>query len=668
MKPNLLITRIGRGHASPEEIRIFRKNLGWLLPCKEKLCYRDSDAIPFMLYDNGEEPSFIAGGATGARTLEELREKAAYAKGIAKTYLEGTLWRDRHIIVFKDNVQKVEHLCLLEDCFKSYEDIDICDTVIYSQYQDSVYYTTLKNLYAEEKFHNKQAAARVIMHEDGYCDETTAEHFIDTIVHELPMISMRCFRFLPFAAKWVYGEEKPMDLVRLAVSILGQKPLMDTDLFYLTFDELLERLLPEISRHITRKKTELEAVSFENNANRYSIIPVPTYDIASAFSHYTDWCITKSPEDFHYYTKEGQTFYFCLEKDYEHKERCCSGGKGINEYGLSMLAVSVNRFGLLAEVTNRWNDTPVPRFDEKSLSKLLGVNFFSTMIPFRTPLPDKDISHPSPVSESADHFKAQDSKADNPMISSGLHSLERTVSRWRQGELVLIGGRYHSGKTSLALTIANLLSIQNNIPTAFFSLELSNVKVVNRLIQNICEIPGLKIREGTLNNREWDILKSKLSLIQRAPCHFDDTPDYDLSEFRQKVRKIVKEHGVRVVIVDYLQLMHSSFRFQNRKDEMRIITRMLKELAREQDVVFIVFSQLNSSSNTRPQISDFMDADIINQYADKICFIHCPVSETETKEYNRSSRLAEFIIAKFNTEQQETIRLGFCPEIGKFTD
>ena len=170
-------------------------------------------------------------------------------------------------------------------------------------------------------------------------------------------------------------------------------------------------------------------------------------------------------------------------------------------------------------------------------------------------------------------------------VPSGFTKLDDLTSGWQKSDLVIIAGRPAMGKTSFALSIAKNIAVEYKTPIAFFSLEMNNVQLVNRLISNVCEIEGKKIMNGQLARDEWERLDKNLAKLTGAPVYIDDTPGMSIFELRTKARRLVREKGVQVIMIDYLQLMNANgMRFGNRQEEVSTISRSLKGLAKELDI------------------------------------------------------------------------------------
>ena len=215
-------------------------------------------------------------------------------------------------------------------------------------------------------------------------------------------------------------------------------------------------------------------------------------------------------------------------------------------------------------------------------------------------------------------------------LESGFTKLDKMTSGWQNSDLIIIAARPAMGKTAFVLSMAKNIAVNFRNPVALFSLEMSNVQLVNRLISNVCEIPSEKIKSGQLADYEWQQLDYKLRDLLDAPLYVDDTPSLSVFELRTKARRLVREHGVKVIIIDYLQLMNASgMSFGSRQEEVSTISRSLKGLAKELNIPIIALSQLNrgvenreGEEGKRPQLSDLRESGAIEQDADMGCFIH----------------------------------------------
>lgn len=292
----------------------------------------------------------------------------------------------------------------------------------------------------------------------------------------------------------------------------------------------------------------------------------------------------------------------------------------------------------------------------------------------------RDVTHIYPViTEAFDRMhKASENEGNISGIPSGFTELDKITSGWQKSDLVIIAARPAMGKTAFVLSMAKNIAVDFNIPVAIFSLEMSNVQLVNRLIMNVCEIEGNKIRNGRLTKAEWDKLDNSIGVLQNAPIYVDDTPGLSVFELQSKARKLVKEHKIQMIIIDYLQLMNANgMNFGSREQEVSIISRNLKGLAKELDIPVIALSQLSravekrdsSNSNVdgkKPLLSDLRESGAIEQDADMVCFIHRPEYYKLYDDGNGKDLrgLGQIIVAKHRNGATDEIWLRF---IGKYT-
>ncbi|MCM1108328.1 MAG: replicative DNA helicase [Clostridium sp.] len=263
-------------------------------------------------------------------------------------------------------------------------------------------------------------------------------------------------------------------------------------------------------------------------------------------------------------------------------------------------------------------------------------------------------------------------------LSSGFEKLDRMTSGWQNSDLVIIAARPAMGKTAFVLSMCRKMAVDMKIPCAMFSLEMSNVQLVNRMIVNVCEIPGEKIKSGQLAPYEWGQLDSKITQLYDAPFYVDDTPSLSVFELRTKARRLVREHGVKIIMIDYLQLMNASgMSFGSRQEEVSTISRSLKGLAKDLNIPIIALSQLNRGVESRegiegkrPQLSDLRESGAIEQDADMVCFIHRPeYYKIFQDEKGRDLHgMAEIIIAKHRNGAVGDVLLRFRGEYARFQD
>ena len=292
----------------------------------------------------------------------------------------------------------------------------------------------------------------------------------------------------------------------------------------------------------------------------------------------------------------------------------------------------------------------------------------------------RDVTHIYPVISEAFERMHKAAKNDGNIsgIPSGFNALDKITSGWQKSDLVIIAARPAMGKTAFVLSMAKNMAVDFKVPVAIFSLEMSNVQLVNRLIMNVCEIEGSKIRNGRLTQSEWDRLENQINVLREAPIYVDDTPGLSVYELQSKARKLVKEHGIQIIIIDYLQLMNANgSSFGSREQEVSIISRNLKGLAKELDIPVIALSQLSravekrdsSNSNVdgkKPLLSDLRESGAIEQDADMVCFIHRPEYYKLYDDGNGKDLrgLGQIIVAKHRNGATDEIWLRF---IGKYT-
>ncbi|MGN0035719.1 MAG: replicative DNA helicase [Bacteroidaceae bacterium] len=262
-------------------------------------------------------------------------------------------------------------------------------------------------------------------------------------------------------------------------------------------------------------------------------------------------------------------------------------------------------------------------------------------------------------------------------LESGFHALDKITSGWQNSDLIIIAARPAMGKTAFVLSMAKNIAVNFKTPLALFSLEMSNVQLVNRLIVNVCEIPGEKIKSGQLAPYEWGQLDYKIKELYDAPLYVDDTPSLSVFELRTKARRLVREHGVKLIMIDYLQLMNASgMSFGSRQEEVSTISRSLKGLAKELNIPIIALSQLNRGVESRegrdgkrPQLSDLRESGAIEQDADMVLFIHRPEYYKIYKDEETGNDLrgmAEIIIAKHRNGAVGDVLLRFRSEFARF--
>jgi replicative DNA helicase len=261
-------------------------------------------------------------------------------------------------------------------------------------------------------------------------------------------------------------------------------------------------------------------------------------------------------------------------------------------------------------------------------------------------------------------------------VPSGYTKLDRITSGWQRSDLVIIAARPSMGKTAFILSMTRNMAVEHKQAVAIFSLEMSSIQLVNRLIVGETELSSDRIRNGKLENYEWEQLDRKIKSLVEAPIFIDDTPAISIFELRSKCRRLKMQHNIDIIIIDYLQLMTANIDSKgSREQEVSYISRSLKVIAKELNVPILALSQLNRSvesrsGNKRPQLSDLRESGAIEQDADIVIFIHRPEKYgfLEDEEGNSLQGVAEIIIAKHRNGALDDVRLKFKQEFAKFVD
>lgn len=263
-------------------------------------------------------------------------------------------------------------------------------------------------------------------------------------------------------------------------------------------------------------------------------------------------------------------------------------------------------------------------------------------------------------------------------VPSGFSALDRVTSGWQKTELVILAARPGMGKTAFVVSSLRNAAVDFNMSVAIFSLEMSSVQLVNRLISAEAEIDSEKIRKGSLAPHEWEQLHHRIHRLTNAPIFIDDTPALSILELRAKCRRLKAQHDIQMVVIDYLQLMTGDTGGKgagNREQEIAMISRSLKNLAKELDVPVIALSQLSRAVETRggekrPQLSDLRESGSIEQDADMVIFLYRPeyYGITEDETGNSVAGVGEVIIAKNRAGSLETVQLRFIGKYTKFAD
>jgi replicative DNA helicase len=251
-------------------------------------------------------------------------------------------------------------------------------------------------------------------------------------------------------------------------------------------------------------------------------------------------------------------------------------------------------------------------------------------------------------------------------VPTGFIELDHITSGLQPSDLIIIAARPSMGKTSLCLNIAQYVGVKEQIPTAVFSLEMSKEQLGVRLLCAEARLNSQNVRIGNIEGDDWDRLAHAVAILSNAPIFIDDTPAITILEMRAKAKRLMLEKGLGMVIVDYLQLMQTRTRHENRQQEITEISRSLKALAKEMNVPVVALSQLSRAveqrTDKRPQLSDLRESGAIEQDADVVMFIYRP----EIYGIEGTDGLAELIIGKQRNGPVGSMQLAFVKEYTRF--
>jgi replicative DNA helicase len=254
-------------------------------------------------------------------------------------------------------------------------------------------------------------------------------------------------------------------------------------------------------------------------------------------------------------------------------------------------------------------------------------------------------------------------------VPTGFAELDTLTNGLHGGQLIIVAARPALGKSTLALDMARAASIGNNLPSVFFSLEMGRSEIAMRLLSAEASVPLQSMRKGTLDSRDWTTIASTRGRINDAPLYIDDSPNMTLVEIRAKCRRLKQKAGLKLVIIDYLQLMTSGKKVESRQQEVSEFSRALKLLAKELQVPVIALSQLNRGPEQRadkkPALSDLRESGSLEQDADMVILLH---RESAYEKDNPRAGEADFIVAKHRNGPTATITVGFHGHYSRFAD
>jgi len=255
-------------------------------------------------------------------------------------------------------------------------------------------------------------------------------------------------------------------------------------------------------------------------------------------------------------------------------------------------------------------------------------------------------------------------------IPSGFDALDRLTCGFQKSEMIIIGSRPSIGKTAFALSVATNIAIRNKTPCGFFTLEMSAISLMLRIVSAESRINSNSLRTGLLKPADFDrIVTDTAGRIYDAPLIFQDTPNIPLLDLRSLARRMVSKHGVKIVFIDYIGLVSPENTKQERHEQISQISRSLKALARELDVPIVVLSQVGRQSEGKtPSLADLRESGALEQDADVVLFLHRERTTGENEEDHESGSInkTDLIVAKQRNGPTDTVRLAFVPHYVRF--
>ena len=254
-------------------------------------------------------------------------------------------------------------------------------------------------------------------------------------------------------------------------------------------------------------------------------------------------------------------------------------------------------------------------------------------------------------------------------VSTGFAELDSLTNGLHKGQLILIAARPALGKSTLALDLARCAAIKHKEPTILFSLEMGKSEIAMRLLSAETSIPLQKMRKGMIEANDWKTIAATRGRIESAPLYIDDSPNMTLVEIRAKARRLKQRVGLKMIVIDYLQLMTSGKRVESRQQEVSEFSRALKLLAKELQVPVVALSQLNRGpeqrSDRKPQLSDLRESGSLEQDADMVILLH---RESAYEKDNPRAGEADLIVAKHRNGPTDTIVVGFQGHYSRYAD
>lgn len=261
-------------------------------------------------------------------------------------------------------------------------------------------------------------------------------------------------------------------------------------------------------------------------------------------------------------------------------------------------------------------------------------------------------------------------------VPSGYRDLDDILAGFQRSDLIVLAGRPSMGKTAFALNLARNAAVEHDIPVGFFSLEMSNHQLVQRLLCAEAEVDSQRLRTGRLSEAEWPKLSRRIGRLVEAPIYIDDTPSIDILKLRARARRMAAEKKVGMIIVDYLQLMETPQTMESRQQEISYISRSLKTLSKELEIPVLALSQLSRAvearTDRRPALADLRESGAIEQDADVVMFVYRPevykIPNFNDEEKTPTKNMVELIIGKHRNGPIGSVKLVFMKNIGKFAN
>ena len=254
-------------------------------------------------------------------------------------------------------------------------------------------------------------------------------------------------------------------------------------------------------------------------------------------------------------------------------------------------------------------------------------------------------------------------------VPTGFADMDELTNGFHPGQLIIVAARPALGKSTLALDFARAASIKHDMPSIFFSLEMGRSEIAMRLLAAEASVPLQSMRKGAVDARDWTTIAATRGRINDAPLYIDDSPNMTLVEIRAKCRRLKQRVGLKMVIIDYLQLMTSGKKVESRQQEVSEFSRALKLMAKELQVPVIALSQLNRGPEQRadkmPAISDLRESGSLEQDADMVILLH---RESAYEKDNPRAGEADLIVAKHRNGPTRTVTVAFHGHYSRFAD